>query len=328
MNIKGVDKFIVKCFVKQSSFTYGNKIFSIEDLLNGDIQPETFEDFFNDGLNNNDGLNSFVGNSIILINDIKNYNSWEYKNVYTITIQKELIGVICFNPRNELIDKSLIKIEFFNPVLYKLKKLYNVFDLIMNELGLGFNNIQNIDFFVDCDLNMLLRARNYFKKKVNYLIKIRNKKTYHLRHFINTKETDLNSIQTGEGTYILKDKNIKDEGEYTKSKIIIYNKSMEIRANNNKKHYIINSWKNGGLDITKDIMRLEFRMDRKDINNYNKKHNSNLSGLDFIDENQIDTIIKNVYEDNIKIFKKLYKNKGLKNEKIELKNVKKLYEKS
>lgn len=235
------------------------------DLFNPDMLSEVsgFEKFFGNPAN----IFTLKDFKLTRVNDIKEYYRCKnYKNVFNVLFENDVIGFLSWNPYNPLLSQDLICFDLVNSFLYYthwrtiVKDFFYEFDLIVKHPEI-------LEISYDTNVNIL--------KKVRYLIKHLNDKYNKNNH--NGKKL---LIQNGEIVDVGKDYSLKvGDGLFTIRMVKIpgnkikqffegykiYNKTDEIKIS--QKNYILTYLHSKKIDINKDVYRLEFSINRKSLVN-------------------------------------------------------------
>lgn len=166
-----------------------------------------------------------------------------FKCIEEIYIGSKRIATVTSKPCSEILDKELCIVKFDNWLLYDnsfRKKVSEFF----SDNGIELISISRIDFcadFNEFDNGMLPEP---FIKKYIYRKLLRLGKTPHVgHHFAQGKDKHI-------------EKGLKFGSNLSEVTAYIYNKSLEM-AVVKWKPYIYMSWVKGGLDVERDVWRVE-----------------------------------------------------------------------
>ena len=300
--IYGIDKVVLK--LKKN---VGN----LDDLLN-ENPVVTIDNIFNPDVFNPDDL--FIKNIttkhfrlISIDNDTRNN---DYKSVYRILYENKEWGILCWNPFNNF-NPDLIVLTIDNYVSYTDDK-FDVYVLLLIELDCYENNISYIELCYDTNKNVYNLFNDYYskvKKGIYYFrtnVKLNkpgedNKRKRHNKILDIKSENHFYSSGIDGYGKLLKNKNESVE---------IYNKTLELNNNSEKKTFIEKYFKRNGLDLTKDVYRVELRLT-------NNSYYSRKRAIDFLSLRNLKTLkdeFKYFYEMMIE-FRIIGKNKYVKNMK-------------
>lgn len=175
------------------------------------------------------------------------YSSRHYKFIETVYFFDQVIGTLEHTPFSYVLknESSLLKIE--NRFLYSTELNY-LLQSFFKTTGARFQNISRLDIAIDCN---------------NFL------NQYHPQQLI-TDYLQGKVERNGRGVFTVMgaEKNVKDftylrfGSRSSDVTVILYNKSLEMREVKHK-DYIYQKWLQSGLDVSKDIWRLEFSLKSK-----------------------------------------------------------------
>ena len=175
------------------------------------------------------------------------YSSRHYKFIDTVYFFDQVIGTLEHTPFSSVLksESSLLKIE--NRFLYSTELNY-LLQSFLKTTGARFQNISRLDIAID--FNYFLNEYHPQKLIADYL------------------QGKVERNGRGVFTVMGAEKNVKD---YTYLRfgsrssdvtVILYNKSLEMQEVKHK-DYIYQKWLQLGLDVSKDIWRLEFSLKSK-----------------------------------------------------------------
>lgn len=233
-------------------------------------------------------LPSYSANGFVLTKTICKDNN--YHICYEINFNKITIGELLLN-RTKFYesDNELIKLRIYNHVLYS--NFIPVLTKFLTAFKFNINNITNLEIALDTNYNLLEMFYHYFKDTDNYTMKGGSQRLDSVNKF--TKE-----CRSGEETstlYLGK----------TNKKLKIYNKTIELDESN--KDHITKFHKQNGLDITKDIYRIEIKLTQNALKRYTAKYINDETG-EIINQYQFDKIYYNNGRQKANYTKQIEKN--------------------
>ncbi len=166
----------------------------------------------------------------------------QFKHVYAIYEGTDKVATLVGRPHSGILkpDSGLMKIE--NRFLYtdSVKELVNN---LLEDLQLAFKNISRLD--IACDFNQFLKnlSPERFIHKFAFGEYVKLMKTKFHIHGMHKRTNTFEYIRFGSNTSTLC--------------YYLYNKTLEMKEKTNKP-YITENWRNKGLDLERDIWRLEF----------------------------------------------------------------------
>jgi hypothetical protein len=174
------------------------------------------------------------------------FGTRHFKCIQEIYIKKKRIATMTSEPCSEILDKELIIVKFDNWLLYDVTFRKRVTDFLIDN-KLIFISFSRVDFCADFNLfdNGLLPEK--FIKKYIYRKCLRLGRTPHVSH--NFKQGKKEHIEKG----------LKFGSNLSEVTAYIYNKTLEMETIK-WKPYLFMSWKKGGLDVEKNVWRVEFSM--------------------------------------------------------------------
>ena len=166
----------------------------------------------------------------------------QFKHIYSIYEGKEKVATMVGRPHSGILkpDSGLMKIE--NRFLYTdtVKELVTN---LLEDLQLAFKNISRLD--IACDFNQFMNnlSPERFIHRFAFGDYVKLMKTKFNIHGMHRRTNTFEYIRFGSNTSTLC--------------YYLYNKSIEMREKTNKP-YITENWRNKGLDLEREIWRLEF----------------------------------------------------------------------
>jgi len=172
----------------------------------------------------------------------KAYGTSLFQTVYNVMFNDKEVAVLAANPRVDFLEKNFCMLKILNEQLYTQDSA-TVANQIAIDLQLKFNNVSRLDLCVDFNnfSNGLYPERlikNFIMQGVNLL----GKRKFVI-HGKNLTEKKFDYLKFGNST--------SDVVCY------LYNKTLEL-SEVKMKPYIVESWKQQGIDINKPVWRLEF----------------------------------------------------------------------
>lgn len=220
------------------------------------------------------------------------YGTKMFKNVTELYHNSDLVCIIVYNPRSTILDKNLIQIKYANKQLYHAG-LFDLIQMVESDLNLQFVGFSRIDLAYDFNsfykslspelfINRVASGKYIKKGLANYKFIAKNQNKVIWQYF--RIGSDTSNIQG-----------------------YLYNKTAEMRDKKNKP-YIVEGWKNSGLDLSKDVWRLEFSIkgdawnliDR--VTNENIEHSCIILYSDDLKENVFSLLVDKLFT--------FYKNTG------------------
>lgn len=165
-----------------------------------------------------------------------------FRDVYEIYLFKELCASIAMNPHSTVLasDMALLKVE--NKFLYNYD-LPNFVESLLKSLSLQLNNITRLDLAIDFNTFCHGLHPPEFIREFLYSNIIKHGKSKYKVMGAQDHNLTFEYLKFGSGTSIIS--------------YYLYNKSKELSEKKNKP-WISDNWKLNGLDIAKDVWRLEF----------------------------------------------------------------------
>ena len=166
----------------------------------------------------------------------------QFRHIYAIYQGKEKVATLVARPHSGILkpDSGLLKIENKYLYSYKVKQLV---DNLLEDLQLSFKNISRLD--IACDFNSFQNNLNpeRFIHKFAFGDYVKLMKTKFNIHGMHRRSNTFEYIRFGSNTSTLC--------------YYLYNKTIEMKEKTNKP-YISENWKNKGLDLSREVWRLEF----------------------------------------------------------------------
>lgn len=172
------------------------------------------------------------------------YGNKYYKNVLFISLNKEPLFTIMFEPHSRIIDSKEVNVRIDNRLLYD-SNLWTVIDNVISSLYLYDIHVTRVDLCNDFNLfangqepkEVIFNLANHIYRKIG--------KAKFALYGIQTKNSLLyNGVRYGvHGSEI---------------SVYLYNKSLEMKEKVNKP-YIVERWLDYGLDVNK-VWRLEISL--------------------------------------------------------------------
>lgn len=190
-----------------------------------------------------------------LIYTVQPYQTKVFSKITTIHKGNRLLCTVASLPKSPIIPPETNIIKFDNNVLYNFD-LWDIYDLIMNDHGLKFNNITRLDIcmdfnYFDCNMTGRKFIENFAKGKY-----------YH------HSKTNFN-IHGRQKKYLVYDY-LRFGSSESPISCYLYNKSQEMQAKG-VKQYIIDQWNINDLKTQYEVYRLEFSLKSSRcelVNNY------------------------------------------------------------
>lgn len=218
-----------------------------------------------------------------------------YMYTFDISIESRKVGTLSCNNYDNTTE-GIVQLEFVNDVHYSMGKGWLwYYRLITEALSLKLENISYLE--IALDMNDIFERYKYMHQNSTMAggTLFRHVGKITLDTFKSYKEFKVGT--TGSGKWI-----------------VIYNKSSEIESN--RKHYITKSHEHRGLDTSKQIDRIELRMNSKGT----KKYGITLDMLD--SEEGLCSIFKEYTKDSLSFFdqstQRYDKHRNTKYERIDL----------
>lgn len=223
------------------------------------------------------------------------YSTRHFKIVEEIYYDKKLIGVNARSPHSKIIKPDTNLLKFDNKFLYEDNFIWRAKNIIAF-LNLELRNISRIDIAIDLHtfLNNL-KPQNL------------------ITNFINNKY-----IHNGRGKYkVIGEQKHGQEYSYLRFgnpisdiSVYLYDKKRELNEQTFKQ-YIFNKWKAIGLDVNKDIWRLEISIKSNNLNVINLE-TGETERMNFFKMND-DKYIEKIYYTAIQKYFQFKHNNGQKN---------------
>ena len=169
------------------------------------------------------------------------YGTKVFISVYEIYVYNELVATLACNPRSSALNQKGALIKLKNSALYCDNRI-ELMKSILDELGYEFKSISRLDLCIDCNhFNNNYEPENFIKDYLQLKItkKGKNKATC---HFWQSEQIEFQTLRFG--------KNSSNVSFY------LYNKTQEMKDVRYKK-YIEDNWIKSGLDVKKNVWRLE-----------------------------------------------------------------------
>ena len=170
------------------------------------------------------------------------YTTQVFNSIEDLYRGTQYIASICSQPKSGILHPATVIIKFINKLLYS-PTLFTTVDNVLNSLGLEYKGLTRLDIAADFNsfknglhpenligkmMNMKIRKVGYTKGKV---------------HFEQSDRMKFETLKFGSGSSPIS--------------CYLYNKSKELK-DVKMKPYIVDTWKASGIDIGKDVWRLEF----------------------------------------------------------------------
>lgn len=180
------------------------------------------------------------------------------------------IAFVAAIPRHPYMTPETVSVKFDNALLYSS----DFFDQLINFLGkFGVRNthITRLDLAVDCQqIAYGISAKEFaerladsrFVKAGTRQLAIHKRSNF----YVNPKADDGKHELISDGLPAINAVTFGTHNSICQSQV--YNKTLELKSNldangNPKKAYIMDAWKDAGLDITQDVWRIELRLGSK-----------------------------------------------------------------
>lgn len=217
---------------------------------------------------------------------LRPYGTPIYRDVVTVYIGSlECFEIRC-HPYSSILDKRSAHIKLCNRFCYYEKSVEFLLEFI-NCFGYEFKNISRIDLALDF---------NCFANGASV--------STFIQRYLNNTYAKINQSRVGiHGKDTFDDKvwnSLKWGSESSEVTTKLYNKTLEMKETK-RKFYIIDTWKQNGLDLEKDVWRIEFSLKsgyKIAVPNYDEGY------IDILDNN-INWYIDN--SNKLRMWKVLYK---------------------
>jgi len=182
-----------------------------------------------------------LGKFIIVRQD---FHTKQFSDVYYIFIEKDMVATLVGRPHSGILqkDSGLLKIE--NKYLYQ-EGIKGLVEDLLKALDLKFINVSRID--IACDFNEFQKGLNP-ERFIYYFMNGQYVKLLKSKFFVSGMHTRNNSFEY-----------IRFGASSSMLCYYIYNKSKEMNEVK-QKPWITELWKEKGLDTSRDVWRLEFRI--------------------------------------------------------------------
>lgn len=179
-----------------------------------------------------------------------------YAHNFDVYLYGELVANFCVYPtltaKNEMsLPKDACSLKIENHLLYTSDWMI-IFELICEKLQIIVNNVSRLDIAIDNTQNIKDFMGFYVSRLEKKLKRAGKSPKQHENGAVNGIRFD------EDGGYA----SFKIGSSKSDKYITIYNKTSEIQSKSNKK-YIIDFWKNTGIDTDKTIYRTEIRLNSK-----------------------------------------------------------------
>lgn len=218
-----------------------------------------------------------------------------FAQIEELYYKNERIATVTSKPHSSVLKSDLMIVKFDNWTLYS-NDFYNIFELVIYETGLKDYKISRID--IAKDFNTF-----YYNLLPNTLIK----------NFLSGKFLKLGKSKYsvwGETNRFLTYDYLSFGRKASPVNSYLYNKSTELKQVKYKPH-IVQQWVNNGLNVQKDVFRLEFSIKLPDIKLINVNTGETLNfNIDFI---FVQEYLENLYLWMMSKFFRIKKNTNQKN---------------
>lgn len=176
-------------------------------------------------------------------------SSKAYKYIYSVTVQGFEVAIIQCSPRSSVLARNSVSIKFSNQVLYSSIYVLLVYDLCAS-LGLCIKGLTRLDLCYDCNEFYNHRSVKNFLDSIFTDKFTKDKQS--LRRIGSEKMYSVSDKSTG---YIVRDY-VKWGSKESPVSLYIYNKTKELKESKDKP-YIRKCWQLSGLDLKRDVWRVE-----------------------------------------------------------------------
>lgn len=182
------------------------------------------------------------------------YGTKDFLNVDDIYLEDQHLFTVISKPRSKVLSEDTVIIKIQNRILYEPNPI-NLLKTFIKYCNLTYKGITRFDICADMHtFSNGLSCNNFIKK-------------FMLNEYLKTKSSGykLQGNQTDKHIY----EYLKIGSRYSSLSGYLYNKTKEMQ-DKKMKNYIVESWAANGLDINKDIWRLEFSIRNSNIKVYNQ----------------------------------------------------------
>lgn len=170
------------------------------------------------------------------------YSTQQFKLVQEVYKDGQRIATAVSKPHSEILDKDTIILKLDNNTLYQ-RNIYEYVQNLLSDLMLKFHNFSRVDIAIDFNkLNMNRCPERFMKAILSEKILCRNKGKIAFNgtrdHGVTLEYMRLGERSSGVVSYL-------------------YNKSLELEQKE-LKPWIVESWKENGLQTDQTVWRLEF----------------------------------------------------------------------
>lgn len=193
------------------------------------------------------------GQKVYKLNDVVALNYTEtsagmFKYKYEVYWYGDHVANLLCGTKGKLISDGVAKLEMLNYMLYSFE-WKNAYKDILQSLNAQLKNFTRLDIAID-GVNWMLPFLNDYVKQSNETKIVNLKgKAYMNSKILNQKTMEYRSFLVGAGK--------------SPKKITIYNKTSELERSNKK--YIESVWRKAGIDIDKDVCRVELRLNSEGV---------------------------------------------------------------
>lgn len=179
----------------------------------------------------------------------------QFRKLMTVTYEGDEFAVVAHDPCSSIFQSNECMVKFSNRVLY-MHDCWELIDHFLNDHKLRVNNVSRCD--ICCDFNHFEQYKcipfiaDFLASKLRHIG--RGNGSAHFNHFAKREGVQSVSklVYTG----------LSFGGHESDAHIYLYNKSYEMETVK-QKPYIRDLWVKSGLDVTKDVWRLEVSLKSK-----------------------------------------------------------------
>lgn len=225
--------------------------------------------------NNRDTLWSNIGSTIAGLRErvtplnwaykLENHGTRQFRKLVTVTYLDDEFASVAYEPCSSLFTGNVCMVKFANRVLY-LHDCWELIDRFIADHNLTILNITRLDLC--CDFNKfqtigcMQLIEGFMQSKLRHIGRGKG-----AAYFIHLQE------RMGDGCIQrLKYTGLSFGDHKSDAHVYLYDKSLELRTIKDKP-YIRQRWREGGLDITKPVWRLEVSIYSKGMSFLDKSTN-------------------------------------------------------
>lgn len=180
----------------------------------------------------------------------------QYKCLYTIFNDNEEVAYLQTCPYSRILDEHGCVIKFANRLLYS-PNMWVEINKVLLSLSIEVLNISRLDICSDFnEFEDAYQCEDLIKDFLSQIIRKKGRATGQVGFRQTKKGMRYNALTFGT--------------RESDTRVYLYNKSLELREQVDKP-YIRDTWRENGLDMSRDVWRLEISLKSKAMEMYNKE---------------------------------------------------------